>query len=81
MCDDHEPNVVSAVCAALLGLRKRLRRLRMVERGETCPRLGGGTDVDLVLRGKTGEANRILQNLYLPPIQEGMIEKCLEISA
>lgn len=66
MCDDHEPNVVSAVCATLLGLRKCLRRLRMIERWEPCPRLGGGTDVDLVLHGKTGSANRILQNQFLP---------------
>ena len=66
MCDDHEPNIVSAVCAALLGLRKRLRRLLMVARGETCPRVGGGTDVDLVLHGEAGGANRILQNQFLP---------------
>lgn len=52
--------------AALLELCQRLRRLLMVERGGTCHRLGGGTDVDLVLHRKPGGANRILQNQFLP---------------
>ena len=55
----------------------------MVRKRGTRPRLEGGTGHHPEPPGpRPGKfLRKILQNLFLPKIQEGMIEKCLEISA
>lgn len=73
------------VSAALLGLRQCIRRLRVVGPSEAGPRLGRHPHKPGAEGRRQGQGRHtgsiLVRDPLLPKIQEGMIEKCLGISA